>query len=152
MSNLFLGYSDLDELLAHYPYSSSALYCMLITESGPADSKFGVSLDRTKVIVQLVDQGLVRYWQMHLGAVQMVAGSPLSDERAEKVQARARSAYELIKERLQARGIIPEHALVAMPKNLKQLDGQASFLRYHKESDQFLPMAEGNREATAEVS
>jgi len=81
-----------------------------------------------------------------LGRVQTIGSNAFDTGSHERSRQRALSAYRLIEEYIITRHGFPiESAMIAMPRDLKLLDGWADFLRYDKEADRFVANGQAKR-------
>lgn len=129
----FIGYGSLENLVAET--TPNAVSANLVEETSQP-GKYGLYLNRLYAVVSVLDhKEHVHYCRISLGNIQMVNGNPLS--RDEQIKERAQGGFKIIKAWLQDQGCRVSPSVVAIPRNLKLLDGQACFLAYDKESDRF---------------
>ncbi len=134
---LFIGYGSLEGLLDSHP-TGAPVFISLNEEQGQP-GQYGVALHTFALIVSDIRDGHARYCRIVLGRVQTINGEVFDTGSRERTRQRALSAYRLIEEYIITRhGFTVESAMIAMPRDLKLLDGWADFLRYDKEADRFV--------------
>jgi len=134
---LFIGYGSLEGLLDSHP-TGAPVFISLNEEQGQP-RQYGVALHTFALIVSDIRDGHARYCRIVLGRVQTINGEVFDTGSRERTRQRALSAYRLIEEYIITRhGFTVESAMIAMPRDLKLLDGWADFLRYDKEADRFV--------------
>ena len=140
---LFIGYGSLEGLLDTHP-ADAPVFLSLNEEQGPP-GQYGIALHTLALTVSDIRDGHARYCRMVVGRVQAIGGEAFDTGSRERTRQRALSAYRLIEEYIITRhGFTVESAMIAMPRDLKLLDGWADFLRYDKEADRFV--ADGQTE------
>jgi len=134
---LFIGYGSLEGLLDSHP-TGAPVFISLNEEQGQP-GQYGIALHTFALIVSDIRDGHARYCRIVLGRVQTINGEVFDTGSRERTRQRALSAYRLIEEYIITRhGFTVESAMIAMPRDLKLLDGWADFLRYDKEADRFV--------------
>jgi len=141
---LFIGYGSLEGLLDTHP-TGAPIFLSLNEEQGQP-GQYGVRLNTFALIVSDIRDGHARYCRMVLGRVQTMGGEAFDAKSRERTRRRALSAYQIIEEYIITRhGFSVESEMIAMPRDLKLLDGWADFLRYDKEADRFLAGGQAER-------
>ena len=141
---LFIGYGSLAGLLDSHP-TGAPLFLSLNEEQGQP-GQYGVRLNTFALMVSDIRDGHARYCRMVLGRVQTIGSNAFDTGSRERTRQRALSAYWLIEEYIINRHGFPvESAMIAMPRDLKLLDGWADFLRYDKEADRFVADGQSER-------
>lgn len=140
----FIGYGSLEGLLDTHP-TGTPVFISLNEEQGQP-GQYGIALHTFALTVSDIRDGHARYCRMVLGRVQMINGESFDTGSRERTRRRALSAYQLVEEYIITRhGFTIESAMIAMPRDLKLLDGRADFLRYDKEADRFISHSQPER-------
>ncbi len=141
---LFIGYGSLEGLLDSHP-TGAPVFISLNEEQGQP-GQYGVALHTFALMVSDIRDGHARYCRMVLGRVQTIGGEAFDTGSRERTRRRALSAYRLIEEYIITKhGFAVESAMIALPRDLKLLDGWADFLRYDKEADRFVANGQAER-------
>lgn len=133
----YLGYPSLEEMLEKARGDGGPLYVSLLRTP-----TFEIDVGEPMIYVTVVTvssvtaERHVRYWRKTLAKTLFLHGEPF-DENADRHHARSRAAYELLLEYLAEEGFATEHAVVAVPRDLRLTEGKAAFWRYEQSNDRF---------------
>lgn len=134
-SPIFIGYPTVEELLAAV-FPNRTAYALNFTHQHLKSGS--PTLHTQAVIVQFVEAGLVHYCRIRVGDYGTLDGVPFgASATASEVQKQGETALSLIRDFLTEQGCTLKPGLVAMPKDLIWLEGDADFLGYNRETRQF---------------
>jgi len=97
--------------------------------------KFGVALHRQYLVLSQVQRSEVLYCRVLVDNYQTLGTDPLDNHA--KHERRAESAFSVAEAWLKEMGVSYRKAIVAVPHNLKLLEGYAHFMRYSKDTDSY---------------
>ena len=128
----YVGYGDLEKML-QATSNCGDIFSDCFIETSPA--QMGMEYCSSIIQAARVDGEIVHYWRWKIATVLMVAPRQAFDDAVERrATAAIDSAWPIVQRRLGEKARVLE-ALVAMPKDLKFLDGQKpAFLDYDKET------------------
>lgn len=106
-------------------------------KAGRPDRRFGIAVDCTVLTLSQVQGDEVLYFQHVTHRYQTNGGQVMDLDETKHVRL-ARQVLEITQEYLNEQGVSWRQALLAMPRNYTTLDGDATFLRYDKESQSYL--------------
>lgn len=141
----FIGYASVEQW-ANFADAFAPVYCLMPTEPGKATSH-GMRVDNLVIALAQTDaRGDVHYVRLPVGSLTYLLTAqgkqPWDSDHAER-QARADAAYAIVRAWLNEHftAINPRfaarEATVAMPTNLRLLDGWANFLGWDKDAKRF---------------
>jgi len=137
---MYIGFSVLEKLIAKVE-SCHTLYLTLLDEIIPGAD--GIDWFRCELMIQMPTRDglepLVLYWKMTIGQALAPGGTPFPED-LEKIKTRGKSALEAVRQYLSAQAqarLIEEGAVIAMPRGLKLLRGQAHCLALDRQSGTF---------------
>ena len=134
---IYIGYGDLETMLASQAGYNRPVYLMLSEIPGKPDPRYGVGLNEFTLMIQdLAPQG-VRYCRIHLGNTQTIGGQPADETEHRAVWERAREAYQIVRDYLVEERFAVEEATIAMPENYRYLNCHAAFLWYDREAGHY---------------
>ena len=131
----FIGYGSLEDwaeaISTHEP-----VYACPLTEPDKPNAQ-GMRTDRLVITCsQPDDRGHVHYCRLRVGFLQYIGDTPINQDHEERKQ-RLDQAWEIVETWLRDRGFTIRRAAVAVPVDLKLMDGWAGFLRWDKETKRF---------------
>lgn len=122
---LFAGFNSLDTFLEHVD-CDRPIYALSITDT--AEHGQGVSIQQIAILVsQPGAGGLVNYCRIPTARIELLHGQPLGHDHAERCR-RAQNAWCTVLAYFDWQGIVTIPALIAAPKDLQLLDGEAECL------------------------
>jgi len=136
MTPQYIGFARVEEW-ARVLDTQRPVYACSIEEPGPIGPYNTSVNDLVVVLAQPDDRGDVLYCRRHVGAVSRVNGRDF-DEDASGRRARATAAYRIVWEWLNQRRLNVREAVVAMPRDLRWMNGGAGFLRWDGDAKQFV--------------
>lgn len=136
---LYVGYGSAEAWLRDHPIGIK-VNVDTITEEHSGSSGLGHAY--TWLVLSYHEQGTdeVSYLQVKIDGWQTVNGKPFAQSEAEALkihQRRAESALGAAQDWLTSQGVPFRRSVIAMPRDTKILEGDASWLKYHKDSDEF---------------
>ena len=137
---MYIGHARLEQLLARVP--SGSRVCLTLLEEWLAGAD-GTVLIRLELMLQGAIQETtvthILYWRMLIGQTLAPGGNPWP-QALQRLRGSGNSAHTAIREFLTRRPHplqIEEGAVIAMPRNLKLINGQADCLAYDEVSHLF---------------
>jgi hypothetical protein len=133
-SGHFIGYARLEEWAEAISILDPVYACLIVdSEAGPLD----IRNDHYFIHCAQPRGDTVHYFRTKVALVQRVNDVFLNEDHERRLE-RARQAWEIVREWLQERGFAVREALVAYPRDLKLLEGEAGFMGYDKERGYFM--------------
>jgi hypothetical protein len=137
----FIGFGTLEDWLAAIE-SSQPVNADCIVEPGASD-RHGVAVCTQAIVCsQVTERGEVLYARVPVGRYQAFAGETRALFEPERHAARALAAWTVAQAWLSDQNLTIRRAVVAMPRNLKLLDGHCAFMRYDQAADSYVRVAE----------
>ena len=130
----FIGYPTIEQFAAQISVAEP-INCMLLTEPGPT-TDHGLRTDKLVIVVsQSDDRGDAYYVRLPVGSLSWIGDTAFDSDQPQRRE-RARQAYAIVRDWLQARFTVRE-AAIAMPTDYRLLDGWADFLEWNKDAKKF---------------
>ena len=141
---IHIGYPTLNDFTKAVDWLKP-VYAALVTQPGSAD-KYGLRQDHHYLtLAQPVPaEDAVRYWRYKAGGVMLINGQPFEADRAHQDVARSKSAYDCITAWLEANDFTIIHGVIAFPRDLMLLDGDADILAYDRDADRYYLLETAN--------
>jgi len=127
----FIGYETL-ETWAQAADPALPVYAMLVETTGPTGN-YGLAWREVQARVFQVRDGQAHYCLITVAGWQTIHGKALDAEKRQQQDRAARSAWRHIAAWLREQGYHVTQATVAVPKDLRLLNGAAAFLTYDQE-------------------
>lgn len=134
-SKYYAGFESLEKLLEQADHQKP-IDAMPIVDPGKA-GKFGISIHTQLILVAQQRGDELLYCRIVTGRYQAFAGEVKPLSTTHDYPAISASAWAIVQEEIKARGFTLREALVALPKNLRFLDGTAECLHFNKETDRY---------------
>lgn len=137
---LYVGYGSSEAFMRDRP-AECRVNVDTITEQS-SGGQYGLGHAYTWLLLSYHEQGTdeVSYLQVKIDGWQTVHGEPFAQDEAGAIavhRRRADSALGAATDWLTSQAVPYRRAVIAMPRDLKILEGDASWLQYHKEGDEF---------------
>ena len=129
---LFIGYTTLEEWITVVD-DDRPVFANLITEPGKP-GQYDTRTDQLVILAaQADDVSLVHYCRMIVGEMRYVAGDP-PDRRPIEL---AGQAWQLVQDWLKAQGLVVRKGVIAVPENLRLMNGWANFLQFDQKKQEY---------------
>ena len=148
--SLFVGYARLEEW-ARVADHARPVYASRFAERSPSYAgRVTEPYDVGVVVSQPDNDGVVHYWRFTAATVTMLYGAPFDGDAPAKRQAQE-DVWQLVCGWLVYHRFMIRQGMVAMPKDLRLLAGQATFFAWDKEDKRFrrYPTDRGNAAAAS---
>jgi len=136
-SLFYVGFGTLEGLLNSHQ-KDRPIYLELVwmppAHCGPIERRHHV------IVVTDIQDGVCRYWRQTVAASDFIGGRPFEEAKVEKAMARAEQARLIVEKHIRTlHKFEVQGALVAMPRELRLLDGVTDCLRYDQATDSYTP-------------
>jgi hypothetical protein len=128
---LFIGYTTLEEWITAVD-DDRPVFANLITEHGKPD-QYETRTNQLVILAAQPDDDLVNYCRLVVGEMRYVDGDP-PDQRPIEL---AGQAWQLIQDWLKAQGFVVRKGIIAVPENLRLMNGWANFLSFDQKKQEY---------------
>ena len=129
---LFIGYTTLEEWISVVD-DDRLVFANLITVHGKP-GPFDTYTDQLVIMAaQADDESLVHYCRLVVGEMRYVDSDP-PDQRPIEL---AGQAWQLIQDWLKAQGFVVRKGIIAVPENLRLMNGWANFLSFDQKKQEY---------------
>jgi len=133
----FIGYDTL-EAWAEAADLSLPVYATLVESTQSTDRRYGLAWREVQIRVFQVRDGLAHYVLMTVGGWMTTGGKTLDEQKEQAQRRAAESAWKHVQEWLYTHGFDVHQGTVAVPNNLRLLNGAALFLEYDREKGEYV--------------
>lgn len=138
--NVFIGYGQAENWLQNHPAGLPVNVDTITEERSSGQYDLGRAV--TYLVLSYHEQGIdeVHYLQVRVDAWQTIHGKPFAqneDEAMKIHQRRAETALAAAEDWLHSQGIPFRRAVISIPDQHKMLEGNASWLHYYKDTDEY---------------
>lgn len=138
MNQFFVGFGQIEVLLNSHQ-REAPVYVQLCCETHGSGTP-GYHVQEQVIVVSDVQDGVCRYWRKRLSRTELIGGRPFHEAEAKlhvEFAGKVRAAVE--KQIVEVYRYRFLEAVVAAPRDLKLLDGEADFLRFDREARSYVP-------------
>jgi hypothetical protein len=141
-NGFFVGFHSL-EVWQRATATLRPVYAIPIEEPGPVGNH-GLQVNDLVVMISQIEpeDAQVYYVRLKVGVLEYLNGSPWGDDNHAERKQRLNQVYELVTAWLAEHGYTVYEGAVAMPRDLKFLNGWADFLKYDMEKKVYYQQAE----------
>ena len=130
--SLFIGYTTLEEWITVVD-DDLPVFANLINETGKS-GQYDIRTDQLVIMAaQPGDESIVHYCRLVVSEMRYLVGDP-PDRRPIEL---AGQAWQLVQDWLKAQGLVVRKGVIAVPENLRLMNGWANFLRFDQKKQEY---------------
>jgi hypothetical protein len=136
-SPLFVGYGQLENWL-NAINKTRPVFANLITEPGKY-GEYGHHTDTLTILVAQPDvsEGIVHYCRVVVGKIQYLGNDPFTPNHQQRLDL-AGEAWLIVSAWFAEQSLVVHPGIIAIPANLKLMDGSAGFLGFDQEGQHYI--------------